>query len=478
MNRNDLNKLRRMAGIPQDFSAEKLDESAVGVQYAATGSTTSNPDNHTLPREHNSKLEKYENEEEHHDDHDHEKHADGNMARRLLQNMADNAQRLLDAIGDDDDLPAWWNSKLTKAADYLDTAADYLHSDMADDAEEMDHDHEEHHDEEEEMHEMDTSHHFKKGDHVMCKGKKCIVKVPDGKADFVGVVPASDPDAEVDMVRASELKMVKESYENKEKLKSLMTQLGDLQDKKRMGNFTKKHDAEIRELQKKIRALKESGDIVVENKYQVKCKVTGKRYTFTTDKNYNVGDHVTMDGKRREVVKVLSEAMHYHTDDNYPHSHVQHPEQPINVTAPYETVFDAPEFEEEEEDYQMANDTTPVKVPAKILTDLAAVVGECKAEAEKAERRDDHERKHYYADTADALQIVHDYLGEKTVEGMKRAQLLSHRMANVSRHLMPDNVWKFIVDGGEKRSLKDYMHDVKDMKFPIEGPRNTLDDNQ
>lgn len=68
-------------------------------------------------------------------------------------------------------------------------------------------------------------------------------------------------------------------------------------------------------------------------------------------------------------------------------------------------------------------------------------------------------------------------MSEKTIEGLKRAQLMSHRMANVSRALMPDHVWKFIVEGGAKRSLKDYVNDVKGMGYPKLGARNTLDDN-
>ena len=173
----------------------------------------------------------------------------------------------------------------------------------------------------------------------------------------------------------------------------------------------------------------------------------------------------------------LDESMHYHNDDNY-ETHVDHPTQPANVTAPYDTVYDTPEFEEEEEDYEMANDDEKITVPANVLSDLKAVITDCEGEAEKAKKRDNFERHHYYADTAEALQIVHDYLAMKTIEGLKRAQLLSHRMANVSRHLMPDHVWKFIVDGGKKRSLKDYVNDVKEMGYPIEGPRNTLDDNE
>lgn len=326
MNREDLNRLRRMAGVPQDFSAEKLEES-LGVQYAATGSTSSNPDSHTHPSDEEMKAA-----------------IDG-------------------------------------------------------------------HDEAEDKEEFETDDDFQKGDLVKCHDEECVVVVADADADFVVVAPVgSETDVET-------FKMV------------------------RTGELEKMEDDEHEETD--------------------------------NEEDFEADDEMEQDLDTAPV----DESMHYHTDDNYPHSHVQHPEQPINVTAPYPTVFDSPEFEEEEEDYEMANDTTPVKVPAKVLNDLKSVIDDCKSESEKAERRDQDERKWYYADTADALQIVHDYLSMKTVEGMKRAQLYSHRMANVSRHLMPDHVWQFIVDGGEKRSLKDYMNDVKSMKFPIEGPRNTLDDN-
>jgi hypothetical protein len=186
-----------------------------------------------------------------------------------------------------------------------------------------------------------------------------------------------------------------------------------------------------------------------------------------------------MDHNKGKKIKIsLSESMHYHTDDNYDMSHVdaKSHRDPINVAAPYETTADAPEFEQEEEDHELANDTTKVTVPASILNDLKKVIDECRETAQVAKRRDDPDRMAYYDDTANAMQQVHDYLSMRTVEGMKRAQLLSQRMLNVSRRLMPNNVWKFIVDGGKKRTLKDYHNEVKNM--PIVGPRNTLDDNR
>ncbi len=149
---------------------------------------------------------------------------------------------------------------------------------------------------------------------------------------------------------------------------------------------------------------------------------------------------------------------HYHTDDNYPLTQVDS-EQPHNTDASYDTVWDKPE--EIKDDHLMANDTTKIKVPAKILSELKRVIDETKAEAVKAKPRD-FDRSFYYEDTAEALQIVHDFLSQKTVEGLKEAQIYVHRMANVSRLLIPDAVWKFIISGGTPRSLKSYVNDVKE----------------
>jgi len=158
----------------------------------------------------------------------------------------------------------------------------------------------------------------------------------------------------------------------------------------------------------------------------------------------------------------VKESMGYHTDDNYPLTHVDS-EQPHNVDASYETIWDKPE--ENEEDYQMNNDDQKIKVPAKILSELKRVIGEVTKESEKSKPRDE-DRASYYEDTAEALQIVHDELSKKTVQGLKQAQYLSQRMMNVQRALMPDTVWKFLVDGGVKRSLKSYMNAVKE---PVTG---------
>ena len=51
---------------------------------------------------------------------------EGDMAKIQLKTMIDAAQELHDMMGDNDNLPEWVQSKITKATDYIDTVRDYL----------------------------------------------------------------------------------------------------------------------------------------------------------------------------------------------------------------------------------------------------------------------------------------------------------------------------------------------------------------
>ena len=53
---------------------------------------------------------------------------ESSMAQAQLKSIQSNASKLMDIIGDDEQLDAWIQSKLTKAEDYLDAAAGYLES--------------------------------------------------------------------------------------------------------------------------------------------------------------------------------------------------------------------------------------------------------------------------------------------------------------------------------------------------------------
>lgn len=53
---------------------------------------------------------------------------EGEMAKNQLTTMIDAATELKGMLGDDDNLPEWVQSKITKATDYIDSVRDYLKS--------------------------------------------------------------------------------------------------------------------------------------------------------------------------------------------------------------------------------------------------------------------------------------------------------------------------------------------------------------
>ena len=53
---------------------------------------------------------------------------EGEMAKNQLNTMIDAATELKGMLGDDDNLPEWVQSKITKATDYIDSVRDYMKS--------------------------------------------------------------------------------------------------------------------------------------------------------------------------------------------------------------------------------------------------------------------------------------------------------------------------------------------------------------
>ena len=56
-------------------------------------------------------------------------HTDIPSARRKLKTSIEDAEQILEALDqmqDEDELPSWWMSKITLAADYLNKSRDYL----------------------------------------------------------------------------------------------------------------------------------------------------------------------------------------------------------------------------------------------------------------------------------------------------------------------------------------------------------------
>jgi len=62
---------------------------------------------------------------------------EGEMAEGQLRTVISAAEDLMDLIEDEDNLPEWAQSKITKAVDYLDSVRDYMKSDAKKDMNEQ-----------------------------------------------------------------------------------------------------------------------------------------------------------------------------------------------------------------------------------------------------------------------------------------------------------------------------------------------------
>jgi len=59
---------------------------------------------------------------------------EGEMARGELKSMIANAQELLEMLGEDTEIEAWVQSKITKAADYISSVRNYMVGDTVNEA--------------------------------------------------------------------------------------------------------------------------------------------------------------------------------------------------------------------------------------------------------------------------------------------------------------------------------------------------------
>lgn len=67
------------------------------------------------------------------DDDEGEYDYEGDMAKNQLRTMIDAAQELHDSLEDNENMPEWVQSKITKATDYIDSVRDYMKSKSKDD---------------------------------------------------------------------------------------------------------------------------------------------------------------------------------------------------------------------------------------------------------------------------------------------------------------------------------------------------------
>ena len=193
----------------------------------------------------------------------------------------------------------------------------------------------------------------------------------------------------------------------------------------------------------------------------------------------------------KEVVgeSLIDEAMHYYGVE-YEQSHEPQGDKPINVSdgsSNDEQYMDELDPTKNEAPNQLRTmdqqDNSPqdksgddlntkVKVPNGIKQALKAEISKAKAESEKLDVRD-KEASYFYKDLAKAFEDLLTHLDRGTRYDIKQAQIFAQTLMGPMLHKIPTNVWKYLVNGGETRSLKSYMKEV-DKKYPITGPRNAL----
>lgn len=188
--------------------------------------------------------------------------------------------------------------------------------------------------------------------------------------------------------------------------------------------------------------------------------------------------------------KDVKESVHFYKDDY--EDFEQDDSKPVNVSdgsSNSEQVFDEPMDpkntkdesptqlrtgdEKSEQDQSDGHDLeAKVTVPASIKASLKKEINDIKKEAERLDVAN-KDASYFYNDMAKAFEDLLDHLEGGTRYDMKQAQIYAQSLMGPMLHKLPADVWKFIANGGEPRSLKDYMKPI-DKKFPITGPRNSL----
>ncbi len=172
----------------------------------------------------------------------------------------------------------------------------------------------------------------------------------------------------------------------------------------------------------------------------------------------------------------LEEAMHYY-GVQYKGSHEADGDKPINVsdgTSNDEQVMDTlPPTKkegptqmkaEEEEKVKVKDDfNTELKIPNGIKQSLRTEIDKANQESKKLDSRD-KDASYFYRDLARAFSDLLGHLEKGTRYDFKQAQTFAQTLMGPMLHKIPTDVWKFLTNGGETRSLKDYMKPV-DKKF-------------
>lgn len=305
-----------------------------------------------------------------------------------------------------------------------------------------------------------TSQQFKDGDIVLYDDGIHVVVLSDSKADMVGIIPAGMANASaeeknrsVEMVKPEklrkptdeELAVMKQSPEQRASIDDDMAAQFSMESVAEM-------EANLREWDMK------------------KAAQGGRKYKKEQNKKYDMKP-VSMKKKavKEEECEMTESTLNY---KGHQISHDTAESDPINVVGQGEKQWansldpkmvkdEKPTGTEDRGDQSMTDHETKVKFPPKLRSEMQNAINTFRSEADKqGSGHTAQENAQLYADTADAFEKLLGHLNAGTLHELKQAQIFAQTLMGPMLHKLPDGVWDFITNGGQKRSLKDYMFDV------------------
>jgi len=339
-----------------------------------------------------------------------------------------------------------------------------------------------------------TSDQYKDGDVIIYDNGLHVVVLSDAKTDMVGIIPAglanasaAEKNRAVEMVKPDPQKfrkLTKEELAVASMGEQQRAAIDDDMAKEFSMESVKDYDAPIGredEMEEEKKHKKELSKSDAEE-YKKKKKVSegalgSKGRKLPTRTKQLLGAMRKKTGAEIPKGSSLEKAIKTESTMNYAGNKVSHEKttsDPINVVGQGEKQWaNSLDPKKVKNEYtlqpenrgkeSMTDEVQKVKVPSKIKSDLKKAIAQFRKDGEAQGRINSHtasENAQLMLDTAEAFDKILDLLSAGDVMSLKRAQVFASSLMGPMLHKLPDGVWDFIVNGGEKRSLKNYMNKV------------------
>ena len=288
---------------------------------------------------------------------------------------------------------------------------------------------------------------YRRGDRVLYDNGVWLVHVADANADMIGIIPPSMASASQEekakaMQQVKPDKIRKPSEEETKIMAGPDGILGTADDVKlestsSMGRRRERMDAEIAKTKAETKKKKENERI------EAQKKIIQNESTL----NYTQSNAQSFEDEESDPANVVGQAKKQWANSL----------DPQLVKNEYTSQLD------DKGPQSMDDEANKVKVPTKLKSAMKDAINAFIKDAEKTGNSGHtaQEKRQFFLDTAEAFQELLDHLEGGTIMDIKKAQIFASSIMGPMLHKLPDGVWDFLTNGGQKRSLKDYMNKVK-----------------